>query len=255
MRVTVAGSSCSIPRIGKACSAYLVEDDGFRFSLDFGTGAFANIRQYADYDALDAVVISHMHADHFLDLIPLRYAIKYGPRRRQAPLPVWVPPGAEAMLRTMASAFEREDGDDFLDAAFDVREFDPAKPLPMGDGALRFCLTTHYIEAYAIRYDRNGTSVTYSADTAPDARVVALARETNLFVCEATLLAGAEEAGGVRGHSSAADAARMASEAGCERLALTHYSEDARQADLDGGARPLFAGEIIVADDHAVLPV
>jgi ribonuclease BN (tRNA processing enzyme) len=255
VRLTVAGSSCSIPRIGKACSAYLIEDGGFRFSLDFGTGAFGNMRQYADYDELDAVVISHMHADHFLDLIPLRYAIKYGSRRRIRPLPVWLPPGAEAMLRKMASAFATEDGDDFLDASFDVREFDPSKPLPMGPGAVRFAATTHYIDAYAIRYQRDGTSVTYSADTAPDERVVALARDSNLFVCEATLLAGVAEAGGVRGHSSSADAARMATAAGCERLMLTHYSQDATHDDLDGSARPLFAGEIVVADDHAVIDV
>jgi ribonuclease BN (tRNA processing enzyme) len=254
LQVTVAGSSSSIPRIGRACSAYLIDDAGFRFSLDFGTGAFANMRRYADYDELDAVVISHMHADHFLDLIPLRYAIKYGARRRSAPLPLWTPPGGEAMLRTMTSAFPTEDDDDFL-AQFSLREFDPTIPLELGAGALRFAATTHYIDAYAIRYDRNGTSVTYSADTAPDARVVALARETNLFLCEATLLADAEEGGGVRGHSSAAEAAQMAADAGVERLVLTHYGENATARDLDESARPIFAGEILVADDHTTLTV
>jgi ribonuclease BN (tRNA processing enzyme) len=254
LRVTVAGSSSSIPRVGRACSAYLVEDGGFRFTLDFGTGAFANMRQYADYDALDAVVISHMHADHFLDLIPLRYAIKYGPRRRSAPLPLWTPPGGEAMLRAMTSAFASEGNDEFL-SSFAVREFDPAKPLALGDGMLRFAATTHYIDAYAIRYQRNGSSITYSADTAPDERVVGLARETNLFLCEATLLAGAEEAGGVRGHSSAAEAAQMAADAGVERLVLTHYGESATAHDLDESARTIYAGEIVVADDHAVLSV
>ena len=254
LRLTVAGSSSSIPRVGRACSAYLVEDGGFRFTLDFGTGAFANMRQYADYDQLDAVVISHMHADHFLDLIPLRYAIKYGARRRAAPLPLWTPPGGEAMLRTMTSAFAGEDDTEFL-AAFALREFDPQKPLPLGDGTLRFAATTHYIDAYAIRYQRNGTSLTYSADTAPDARVVELARETNLFLCEATLLAGADEGGGVRGHSSAAEAAQMAADARCEQLVLTHYGEGATARDLDEGARSIFGGEILVADDHAVFSV
>ncbi len=252
--MTVAGSSSSIPRIGKACSAYLIEDGGFRFSLDFGTGAFANMRRYADYHELDAVVISHMHADHFLDLIPLRYAIRYGPQRRLRPLPLWVPPGGEAMLRTMTSAFASEGDDDFLDSAFAVREFDPAKGLALGPGSLRFAVTTHFIDAYAVRYQRNGASITYSADTAPDARVVELARETSLFLCEATLLAGASE-GGLRGHSSAAEAAQMAAHAGCHTLALTHYGENATPADLDESARPLFSGAIIVADDHTVITI
>jgi ribonuclease BN (tRNA processing enzyme) len=255
LRITVAGSSSSVPRIGRACSAYLLEDGGFRLSLDFGTGAFANMRKYADYDELDAVVISHMHADHFLDLIPLRYAIKYGARRRAKPLPLWTPPGGAAMLHTMTSAFANEGDDDFLASAFDLREFDPAKPLPIGDGTLHFAHTTHYIDAYAIRYQRNGSSVTYSADTAPDQRVVELARETDLFLCEATLLAGAVEGGGLRGHSSAAEAAQMAADAGVHRLALTHYAEDATASDLDESARTIYRGDIVVADDHTIIPV
>ncbi len=251
----MAGSSSSVPRIGRACSAYLVEDGGFRFSLDFGTGAFANMREYADYDELDAVVISHMHADHFLDLIPLRYAIRYGARRRAKPLPLWTPPGGEAMLRRMTSAFANEGDDDFLAQAFELHEFDPARALPLGDGTITFAQTTHYIDAYAIRYDRAGSSVTYSADTAPDERVVALARETDLFLCEATLLAGAVEGGGFRGHSSAAEAAQMAADADVRRLVLTHYAQDATARDLDESARPIYGGPIVVADDHTILTV
>jgi ribonuclease BN (tRNA processing enzyme) len=255
LRVTVAGSSCSVPRIGKACSAYLIEDGACAFSLDFGTGAFANMRRYADYDRIDAVVISHMHADHFLDLIPLRYAVRYGKKRRAARLPVWMPPGGIAMLRAMTASFSGEGNGDFLDEAFEMHEFDPGVPLPMGAGTLRFAPTTHYIPSYAIRFDSGGHSITYSADTAPDDRVIALARGSDVFLCEATLLVGEEEVGGVRGHSSAADAARMASAAGARRLVLTHYSEDATGRDLDEGARAIFSGEILVADDHAVIEI
>ena len=212
------------------------------------------MRGYADYDELDAIVISHMHADHFLDVIPLRYALKYGARRRATPLPLWMPPGGAAMLTTMTSAFANEGHEEFL-GTFDLREFDPAKPLALGAGRLRFAPTTHFIDAYAIRYERNGTSVTYSADTAPDERVVELARETGLFLCEATLLAGAREDGGIRGHSSAAEAAQMAADAGVGRLALTHYAQDATARDLDESARTIFGGEIVIADDHAVFTV
>ena len=244
-----------MPRIGKACSAYLIEDGAFAFSLDFGTGAFANMRRYADYDRIDAVVISHMHADHFLDLIPLRYAVRYGKKRRAARLPVWMPPGGLAMLRSMTASFSGEGNGDFLDESFEMHEFDPETPLAMGPGRLRFAPTTHYIPSYAIRYESGGHSITYSADTAPDDRVVALARDSDVFICEATLLAGEEEVGCVRGHSSAVEAARMAAAAGARRLVLTHYSEDATGRDLDVGAREIFKREIVVADDHAVIAV
>jgi len=242
-----------VPRIDRACSAYLIEDERFAFSLDFGTGAFANMRRYADYDRLDAVVISHMHADHFLDLIPLRYALRYGSKRRSNRLPVWMPPGGAGMLRSMTSCFAKEGNGDFLDEAFDLNEFDPAAGLPIAGGRLRFAPTTHYITSFAIRYERNGTSITYSADTAPDARVVELARGTDLFLCEATLLAGEKEHAGIRGHSSAAEAAKMAADAEVGQLVLTHYAQDATSRDLQDGAREIYRGEIIVADDHSVL--
>jgi ribonuclease BN (tRNA processing enzyme) len=255
LRVTVAGSSCSVPRIARACSAYLVEDGGFAFSLDFGTGAFANIRRYVDYDKLGAVVISHMHADHFLDLIPLRYAIRYGSKRRPDRLPVWMPPGGIEMLRSMTNVFANEGNGDFLDEAFALQEFDPAAPLPLGSGRLRFAPTTHFVTSFAIRYERNGTSITYSADTAPDQRVVELARGTDLFLCEATLLAGEEEQGGIRGHLSSKEAGQMAADAGVARLVLTHYPQDATTRDLIDGARSIYKGEVAVADDHDVIDV
>lgn len=244
-----------MPRVDRACSAYLVQDGDFAFSLDFGTGAFANMRRYVDYDRLNAVVVSHMHADHFLDLIPLRYAVRYGSKRRATRLPVWMPPDGIAMLRTIAGAFAHEGNGDFLNEAFDLREFDPAKPLPIGPGTVRFAPTTHYITSFAMRYESNGASITYSADTAPDQRVVELARGTDLFLCEATLLAGEHEHGGVRGHSSAREAAQMAADAGVKRLVLTHYSQEAQPNDLADGARTIYKGEIAVADDRTILEI
>lgn len=213
------------------------------------------MRRYSDYDRIAAIVISHMHADHFLDLIPLRYAVRYGKKRRATRLPVWMPPGGLAMLRAMTKSFSGEGNGDFLDEAFELHEFDPAQALAMGPGRLSFAPTTHYIPSFAIRYESGGRSITYSADTAPDDRVVALARGTDLFLCEATLLAGESELGGVRGHSSAAEAAAMAAAAGARRLVLTHYAEDATSRDLDESARSLFNGEILVADDHTRIDV
>jgi ribonuclease BN (tRNA processing enzyme) len=254
LKITVAGSSCSIPRSDRACSSYVLRDGDLMVSLDFGTGAFANMRSYVDYDRLDGIVISHMHADHFLDLIPLRYAIKYGSKRRNAKLPLWMPPGGIATLRTLVSAFASEGHGDFIDECFNIREFDPKKGLPLGNGKLRFAATTHYVPSYAIRYERNGTSFTYSADTAPDDRVVELAQGSDLFLCEATLLANDEEFG-PRGHCTAAEAAAMAAAARVKRLVLTHYSQDATEKDLTGATRGIFTGDVHVPHDHDVLEI
>jgi ribonuclease BN (tRNA processing enzyme) len=250
--VAVVGSSSSIPRPDRACSSYLVDDGETPVVLDLGTGSFAQLRAHADYDRLGAVVISHMHADHFIDLIPLRYALRYGSRRRAAKLPVYLPPGGLRLLRGMVSALPREAGDDFLSTVYELQEYDPSQPLRLGGATLRFAHTAHYIDAFAMRWERDGISVVYSADTAPDERVVALARESDVFLCEATLRHGQREHG-MRGHSSAAEAAQMARDAGVRRLVLTHYGEESTAADLEEPARELFGGEIVVADDHRTI--
>jgi ribonuclease BN (tRNA processing enzyme) len=254
LRVTVVGSSSSIPRPDRACSSYLVQDDGLSLVLDLGTGAFANLRRHVDYNRLDAIVITHMHADHFIDLIPLRYALCYGAFRPKHKLPLYLPPDGARMLHQLVGAFADEGGGDFIRQVFDVRTYDPAASLSIGDATLRFALTAHYIPAFAVRYERDDRSLTYSSDTAPEDRIIALARETDLFICESTLLATDIERG-MRGHSSGREAGQMAQVAGVNRLVLTHYAECATARDLDESAREFFSGEIIVADDHYVIEV
>ena len=216
-----------------------------------GTGAFANLRRYVDYDRIAAVVVSHMHADHFIDLIPLRYALRYGGRKRRGKMPVYLPPDGTRMLKTLVSAFADEGGE-FLSDVFAVSEYDPSKPLRIAGSTIRFAHTAHYIPAFAMRWENNGSVITYSADTAPDERVVALARESDVFLCEATLLHGEHEHG-MRGHSTGAEAAEMARSAGVRRLILTHYGEESTASDLDQAAAGEFGGEITVADDHHVV--
>lgn len=243
------GSSCSIPRPNRACSSYLIEGAGHKVVVDLGTGAFANLREHAAYDAVDAIVISHMHADHFVDVIPMRYALKYGANGRKAKMPLWLPPDGEAMLRRLVSAFAPEGDGDFLSEVFDVRTFDPNGILRLGDATLRFAQTRHYVETFAVRFEAGGTSLTYSADTAPEENVVRLARNSDLFLCEASLLRNEVEPG-VRGHSSPLEAAQMAQDAAVGSLMLTHYSDGQSAEDMMEAARMVYSGPVSCADDH-----
>ena len=240
-RLIVAGSSSSVPRPDRACSSYLIEDGDSSVVFDLGSGSLANLRRYVDYDRVGAIVISHMHADHFLDLIPLRYALRNGSRQRQAKLPIYLPPGGLATLKQLVSAFADEGGE-FLSDVFALSEYDPSRPLALDDATLHFAPTAHFVPAFAIRWQRDGSSLTYSADTAPDATVSALARGCDLDEREI----------GPRGHSSGLEAAEMAHDAGARRLVLTHYGEASTAADLDDAARTRYAGPITVADDHAI---
>ena len=86
MRLTVLGKSPAWQDVDGACSGYLLEAEGTALLLDCGNGVFAKMRRFVDYVDVDAVVLSHLHADHFLDLVPFSYALTYAPR--QQPVPV-----------------------------------------------------------------------------------------------------------------------------------------------------------------------
>src|SRR3954454_12372955 len=122
MRLTVLGKSPSWQDADGACSGYLVEEGDACLLVDCGNGVFAKLRRYCDYAAVDAVVISHLHADHFLDLVPFSYALTYGPRAQAAaepPRPVLhAPAGAGETLRRVVGAWGSED---LVEGAFDLR--------------------------------------------------------------------------------------------------------------------------------------
>ncbi|MGA8474019.1 MAG: MBL fold metallo-hydrolase [Candidatus Cybelea sp.] len=107
--------------------------------------------------------------------------------------------------------------------------------------------TRHYIEAFAIRADFGGHSVTYSADTAPCDGVVRHARDSAVFLCESTL--GLAEEEGERGHASAREAGEMASRARVGRLVLTHYPASCPPEALVAAAQQQFAGPVEIATD------
>ena len=250
LRLTVLGSSNAIPRPGRACSSYLIEGAGRAVVADLGSGALGNLYRHRTAESIDAVVVSHMHADHFFDLIPLRYALKYGPRTNDKKIALWLPDDGEAMLRRLTSAFTPDSPNDFLGEVFDVGTYDATKGLHVGDLRLRFAAADHYVPTYALRCDAGGASVTYSADTAPADAIVELANETDLFLCEATLRSGDLDSN-PRGHTSAREAGEMAQRAAAATLILTHYPAEFEPAFLEAQARETFAGTIAVADDHA----
>ncbi len=108
MRLTVLGGASAGPGPRQGCSGYLVEAGGTRLVLDLGPGTLPELRQHTEMAALDAVVISHMHVDHMLDLLALWWGWIHNPVPLPRLLPLWLPPGGvDALLataRTLAGA-------------------------------------------------------------------------------------------------------------------------------------------------------
>jgi len=237
-----------VPRPGSASSCYFIESAKTRIILDCGAGAISSLRRFADPAQLDAVLISHMHADHVLDLVALRYLCALPPTPRKSALAVFLPPGGIKQMHKLAVAVPSRDGARFFERSLRLREYDPDGLLEVGDVEISFAKTTHYVDAFAIRLARGESTIVFSADTAPDDCVAQLASDAALFICECSLGPAGSDAPR-RGHSNALEAGRMAAAASAKHLLLTHYGAHEDREQLRAAAASVYGGRVTVAED------
>jgi ribonuclease BN (tRNA processing enzyme) len=245
LRITVLGKSPSWQDVGGACSGYLVQENGYALLLDCGNGVFSKLRRVVDYVDIDAVLISHLHADHFLDLVPFSYGLTYAPRQQPVPVGGWpgtdkparprlfAPVGAGELFRRIVGCWGT---DELIETAFELHEYDAHEQLQAGPLSLRFCEVPHYTTpTYAIELACGGGRLTFSADCSPNDELVRFARNTELLLIEATL-PRPERTGG-RGHLTPREAGEHGRRAGARRLVLTHFSDelDADWARVEAG--------------------
>ena len=201
---------------------------------------FGKLRRFADYVEIDAVVISHLHADHFLDLVPFSYALNYAPRqqpsgrrlaghRRPARPVLHVPEGGRDCFRRVVGAWGNED---LIERAFELREYRPDDVLEIGPLRVRFREVPHFTQTHAVEFAADGARFTYGADHSPTDDLIDFARDTDLLLIEATLPRPERE--GPRGHLTPAEAGEHGRRAEARRLVLTHISDE---LDAELGAR------------------
>lgn len=259
MELTVLGKSPALPDDGGANSGYLVREEGFTLLVDCGSGVFAKLRALADPGAVDAVLITHMHADHTVDVIAFSHALTYHYRDSGRQPVLWLPPGARRAFTTLGRVYGDED---LVTRAFAAtHEYDPERSLSLGPLELRFTAVPHFVPTWAcdIRAG-DGRRITFGADCAPNDAIVALAAGTDLLMLEATegptrpaVAAGALERLPQRtvGHLSAQEAGELARRAGAHRLLLTHYSDLLDSAALGRAAAAAFGGPVELAREGA----
>ncbi len=246
MKLTVLGSGAACAGAGGNCSGYLLEDADQRLLLDCGHGVASTLLETTPPHTLDHIFISHMHADHFIDLLPLRFAVTRAMEGLSEPCgQLHLPPGGKRALAQILAAVCFPP--DFFETVWRVAEYQPGRACALGGGLqARFAGGVHYIPGWAIRID-GAASLTYTGDTAPTEAVCELARGSDLLLAEATL--DEPECGPVRGHLTAAQAAELALAAQVKRLMLTHFWFDAdRQAAAEQAARS-WPGPLLIAVD------
>lgn len=234
LSLTVLGCSGSYAGPGGACSGYLVEGAGVSIWLDAGPGTLANLQRHVDLDTLDAVVLTHSHPDHWVDVLPYHNAVRY--IRRRTGVRVMSP---ERVLR-LTDEVNGEVG-----PAFDWTVLASGDRAEVGGLALRFSRTDHGPETLAVRIDGpGGASIAYTADTGPGWALSSLGPGAALALCEASL-APADE--GRAQHLTARQAGATARDAGSERLVLTHLVPGVDPDESRAEAETSFGGPVEVA--------
>ena len=262
MRLTVLGKSPSWQDAGGACSGYLVEHEGTTVLLDCGNGVFSKLRRFRDYTKVDAVVVTHLHADHFLDLVPFAYALTYAPRQQPVAVARWpgtdtparprliVPEGGGEVFRRVVGAWGPEE---LIENAFAIEEYGEATTPRIGGLQLTFQPVPHFTRTFACAFSADGRRLVFGSDSSPSDNLVEIARDADLVLMEATLPRPERE--GPRGHLTPGEAGEHAAAAGVRRLLLTHISDELDTLWATAQARAAFAGPVQIAQEGLTIEV
>ena len=229
LRLTVLGCSSAAPHASWPASGYLVEWRDATILLDVGQGVVRRLESLVDPRQLSAVVIGHMHADHYLDMAGLRYLFPWA-EQADPRLPVHLPPGGRARLDALATAISERPG--FFDVAFDMVEYDPEAPLIVGPLTFHFVRSRHYVPAWGMAIEApDGARLVYTGDTGPNESMIDFALGADLLLVEAALRSASED-DPARGHLTVEEAIDMARRAEARSALIVHY-DPARRAEIE----------------------
>lgn len=248
MDLTILGASPAAQNPGGACSSYLVRQGDTAVVLDLGSGAFARLQQHVAPDAVQAIIISHRHADHTFDLLPYRYWLDFRSGATAARPRLLLPPGGHEALLQLSGI--QDPSPDFFAGVLDVAEYDPAQPLRIGGLSITFHAVRHAPHTYGLRVQGDGV-LAYSADSGPTAALLEVARDADLFLCEN---ANPDDSDFPL-HLKSREAAAYARDGGARRLVLTHRWHLHGLAAAARAAAEVFHGPVSIAregDTYAI---
>ncbi|MGH8773757.1 MAG: MBL fold metallo-hydrolase [Jiangellaceae bacterium] len=248
MRLTVVGCSGSLPGPESAASCYLVEVGDSRIVLDLGSGAIGSLQRYVELADVDAILLSHLHPDHCLDLCGYYVALRYGPDRSGGLIPVWGPPRTAAR---MARAYDLP-VDPGMTREFDFRTY-PDGSFDVGTIRVTARRVVHPVPAYGLRIEHGGRVLAYSGDTGPTPALAELAAGADVLLCEASFLGTDENPPHL--HLTGTEAGEHAAAAGVGSLVLTHVPPWGEAERAQAEAAAVFADSVTLARPGLVIDI
>jgi ribonuclease BN (tRNA processing enzyme) len=275
MELQVLGRYAGFPAAGGgAASGYIIKTDDQTIMIDCGSGALSNFMKVSDIHKLDAIVLSHVHADHILDLIPLGYLLlercmTTDSERKLRRIPVFLPEGSEGVLEGISEVlghpkfvFAKPDqygpvyeqfvnlvaGEkDFFSALLPKHPYTKDQVLNFGDLRLSFTEVNHGFPAFAMKFEYRGKIFVFSADTAPCEQLADFAKGADLFLCEAT--GNSDNGRFYKTHLTPLQAGDIAAKAQVKSLLLTHMTPNTDENWMMDQAKKAYSGEVKVAQE------
>jgi ribonuclease BN (tRNA processing enzyme) len=248
--LTVLGCSGSVPGPDSPASGYLVEADGFRLLLDLGHGAFGALQKVVRPADVDAIVVSHLHADHCIDLTAYIVALRYGGEGFAADgkrIPVVGVHGTRDRIEAAYDPFARKL------SLHEIFSFGLPVDGELGPFRVSYAQVNHPTPTNAVRLEYGGRALVYSADTGESPELVALAQNADTLLCEASV--GPDETQVPDLHLTGAQAGEHAARAGVGRLVVTHVPPWNSPEVAAAEAATTFDGDIALAAPGLVLPL
>jgi ribonuclease BN (tRNA processing enzyme) len=235
MEITVLGHRGAFPGAGEATSGYLLQSGRSSILMDCGSGVLSQLFRYIRMGDLHAALISHYHHDHIADLGCLQYASLVTSQlgQREAPLPIY----AHAQSERFQSLTMKD-----ATVGYEIQE---GQRLELCGISFEFCPTIHSVHCLAIKGELSGKAFGYTADTSYSKQLSDFFNGCELLIAESSFYA--DQDASAYGHMNAADAARMASEAGVSRLILSHLPHFGDTNDMVAQAQEVFAGSVELA--------
>ncbi len=239
MEVITLGTSAAYPTAERACSGYLIRENGTSILMDMGSSVTRNLMRWMDPRLVSGIIISHLHQDHFIDIYPLYYYLAYH-QAENFPIDVYAPEGTRDFVVRLMSGSETG-----LDSVYNFKALSDKGEFRIGDIACQSIAVKHGMPAFGIRLSGRRT-VAYSSDTEFDEVLYDIARNSDVFICEATKQEDYKDVM----HLTAAQAGMIAKKAGAKKLMLTHIWPDFDPVRQQNMAAHEYDGPIIIAEDN-----
>lgn len=242
MKLRIIGFWGGYPGEDGASSMYVLEKDGFLLVLDVGSGGLAKFQKYYDVTDIDAVLISHYHADHIADVGVLQHAclVRSYMTKMDEELPIYG---------------HKEDEDNFYKLNHDFTKavrYDPNNVLKIGPFFIRFLKTKHSVPCYGMRITDGKHTMIYTADTAYQDEWIKFSLDADLLLTECNFYAGQEDLAQEAGHMTSKQVAKIAKEANVKEVILTHLPHYGNRNDLIKEASEVYDGKITLAYEGLV---